>query len=51
VCLVAKCGRHNSRNECDYTHTSREYISIRYDDTFYEECVSVILYGILCSAF
>jgi hypothetical protein len=30
-----------------YTHT-REHFSIRYDDTFYEETVSVILYGILC---
>jgi hypothetical protein len=26
------------------THTSHQHISIRYDDTFYEECVSVILY-------
>jgi hypothetical protein len=31
-----------------YTHTSQEHISIGYEDTFYEECVSVILYEILC---
>jgi hypothetical protein len=31
-----------------YRHTSREHISMGYDDTFYEECVSIILYGILC---
>jgi hypothetical protein len=31
-----------------HTHTSHEHISIGYDDTFYEECVSIILYGILC---
>jgi hypothetical protein len=31
-----------------YTHASHEHISIGYDDTFYEERVSTILYGILC---
>jgi hypothetical protein len=30
-----------------YIHTSQEHISIRYDTLFYEECVSIILYGIL----
>jgi hypothetical protein len=33
-----------------YTHTSQEHISIGYDDMFYEECVSVILYEIIVYA-
>jgi hypothetical protein len=45
------CGHHNSKNNIrneyktiqTHTHT---HVSVRYDDTFYEECVSVILYGI-----
>jgi hypothetical protein len=52
------CGHHNSKNNIrneyktiqthTHTHTSHEHVSVRYDDTFYEECVSVILYGIVC---
>jgi hypothetical protein len=37
-----------TRDEYKTTHTSHEHSSVGYDDTFYEECVIVILHGILC---
>jgi hypothetical protein len=50
-------GTNISLHKHTHTHTSYELVSIRYDGTFYEECVSVIIYVILlfyvilCSTF
>jgi hypothetical protein len=49
---VAKCGHYTvctwNEHKHIYTHTSHEHITIGYDDIYHEECVNIILSGILC---